>query len=288
MPLLLRLFALLLASSALAGEISRTPLVLSKGGTPDHPEVFDGKGLVIDLGTDVTNHAWKKEGDLWTSNGPLLQRPPLLAGQTAGLFVDEHPIPIPRDLEKEKAHPEKKGFCYIDPASLRPGLMGYGEDGSLYFRWPENQPPGSARLVLPAKAGVSAVVIACSHIVVRNVTAMHAGNDGFNIHNGWTGIRLENIRALSNGDEGISAHDEVEMTVDGAEIAWNGSVSGGVADVNHCTTTYRNCVVHHNAGAAFHFSGKSHSVSDSEIHHQPRPFDIAKETAFTQTNVRMR
>lgn len=250
--------------------------------------MFDGKGLVIDLGSDVSDHPWKQEGDLWTSQGPLLERSPILAGQTAGLFVDEQPIAVPRNLQKEKVHPEKKGFCYVDPTSLQPGQMGFAEDGSLYFRWPANKRPGSARLVLPAKAGVSAVSIACSHIVVRNVTSTHAGNDGFNIHNRWTGIRLENIRALSNGDEGISAHDEVEMTVDGAEIAWNGSASGGVADVNQCSTNYRNCVVHDNAGAAFHFSGKSHSVSDSKIYNQARPFDIAKGRTCTQTRVDVR
>jgi hypothetical protein len=250
--------------------------------------VFDGHGVVIDLGTNVNDHPWKQEGDLWTSRGPLLQRSPILAGQTAGLFVDEQPIAVPRNIQKERVHPEKKGFCYVDPASLQPGQMGFAEDGSLYFRWPANNRPGSARLVLPAKAGVSAVTIACSHIVVRNVTAKHAGNDGFNMHNRWTGIRLENIRALSNGDEGISAHDEVEMTVDGAEIAWNGSASGGVADVNQCSTNYRNCVAHDNAGAAFHFSGKSHSISDSKIYNQPHPFDIAKGTTFTQTRVDVR
>jgi hypothetical protein len=61
-----------------------------------------------------------------------------------------------------------------------------------------------------------------------------------------------------------------------------------VADVNQCSTHYRNCVVHDNAGAAFHFSGKSHSVSDSTIANQQRPFDIAKGTAFTQTRVSVR
>ncbi len=35
--------------------------------------------MVIDLGIDVTEHAWKKEGDVWTSSGPLLSREPIAA-----------------------------------------------------------------------------------------------------------------------------------------------------------------------------------------------------------------
>ena len=40
------------------------------------------------------------------------------------------------------------------------------------------------------------------------------------------------VTALWHADEGISAHDDVEMEVENAEIAWNGSASGGVADVD--------------------------------------------------------
>ena len=132
------------------------------------------------------------------------------------------------------------------------------------------------------------MTIACSHIIVRNVTAKHAANDGFNIHGKWVGVRLENVRAFSNADEGISAHDDVEMEVDGAEIAWNGSAAGGVADVNRCVTSYRNCRVHDNLGAAFHFSGKTHSVSDSLIFHQTRDFSVAEGTLLKKERVEWR
>lgn len=132
------------------------------------------------------------------------------------------------------------------------------------------------------------MTVACSHIIVRNITVKHASNDGFNIHNDWVGIRLENVRAFSNADEGISAHDDVEMEVDGAEIAWNGSAAGGVADVNRCVTRYKNCNMHHNLGAAFFFSGKSHSVTDSLIYDQAKDFAIAPGTAFEQQRIERR
>jgi len=267
-----------------------TPLVLKDGGTPDKPAVFDGQGMTIDLGIDVTDHDWRRDGDLWTSPRQLLaehEQEARIAGQTAGLFVDEVPITIPRDLEAEKLHPDKKSRCYFPADQLEPGQMGYADDGSIYFRWPKGVPQNKP-IFLPPKAGTNCVSIACSHIIVRNLTVKHAGNDGFNIHGDRRGIRLENVRALSNADEGISAHETTEMEVIGAEVAWNGSVAGGVADVNESMTSYRDCVVHDNAGAAFYFSGTSHQVTDTLIYNQSR--DVAKQngTVVTSKDVRFR
>jgi len=267
------------------GFRSTTPLVLRQGGTPENPAVYDGKGVVIDLGTDVTEHGWLKDGDLWSSAGRLLGREPIPAGQLAGLFLDELPLSLPRDLAAEAQHPERKTRCYVAPGALKPGQMGYAADGSLYFRWPTNRVPEKTRLILPPREGISAVTIACSNIIVRNITAKHAANDGFNIHGAWTGIRLENVRALSNADEGISAHDDVQMEVDNAEVAWNGSASGGVADVDRCVTTYRNCQVHDNLGAAFFLCGKEHAVISTVIFNQALDFSIRKGTVCHRERV---
>lgn len=106
-----------------AGDVSNVPLVLKEGGTAETPFVFDGKGLVIDLGIGVTEHAWKKEGEIWTSSGPLFGREPIAAGQLAGLFLGDVPISLPRDVAAEKLHPELKEHCYLAPAVLKPGQM---------------------------------------------------------------------------------------------------------------------------------------------------------------------
>jgi hypothetical protein len=275
-----------------------TPLVLNKGGTEDEPAIFDGQGMVIDLGIDVSRHDWKQDGDLWTSTPELLAEyglEPVIAGQIAGLFIGEIPITIPRDLEAEKLHPDRKSRCYFPPNKLDPGQMGYADDGSVYFRWPTGEKPGKSEgrgrfkpIILPPKPGTNCVSIACSHITVRNLTVMHAGNDGFNIHGHRKGIRLENVRALSNADEGISAHETVEMEVIGAEVAWNGSASGGVADVNDSVTTYRECNVHDNASAAFHFSGKSHTVTDTLIYNQSQDFAVGRGTEVKRERVEWR
>ena len=271
-----------------------TPLVLKRSGTPEKPEVFDGQGMLIDLGTRVSDHDWIMDGDLWTSQPGFLKsfgHTPRIAGQTAGLFIGDIPITIPRDHEAEKGRPDMKSKCYFPPQKLKPGEMGYAKDGSLYFRWPKGCKPGKGigadrgrfkPIILPAKNGVNGVSIACSDIIIRNLTVKYAGNDGFNIHGDRRGIRLENVRALSCADEGISAHETTEMEVIDSEIAWNGSISGGVTDVNDAVTTYRNCIVHDNTGAAFSFTGKAHRVYDSLIFNQVRAFHVHKEVDFKE------
>jgi hypothetical protein len=272
------LLAITLGRGVSSAEIRTKPLVLNQGGTAEKPAVFEGNGMIIDLGTDITDSHWQTGGDIWTL--PKLPPPnaPIMAGQYAALFIDEQPVTVPRDLEAESKQPDRKSRCYVAPAKLKPGQAGFTEEGALYFRWPSGKTPGKSRIILPPKEGASAVTIACSHIIVRNITAKYASNDGFNIHGKWVGIQLEDVKAFSNGDEGISAHDEVEMKVRRAEIAWNGSASGGVADVNQCVTAYENCILHDNAGAAFHFSGKSHSATDCQIYNQEKDFSTAKGT----------
>jgi hypothetical protein len=280
------LLGILFASTVSSAERRIAPLILNQGGTAEKPAIFDGNGMVIDLGTDITDSPWQINGDIWTL--PKLPPPnaPIMAGQYAALFIDEQPVAVPRDLEAEANQPNRKSRCYVTPSKLKPGQAGFTEEGGLYFRWPVGKLPGKSRIILPPKEGTSAVTIACSHIIVRNITAKYASNDGFNIHGKWVGVQLEDVKAFSNGDEGISAHDEVEMSVRRAEVAWNGSTAGGVADVNQCVTAYENCILHDNAGAAFHFSGKSHSATDCHIYHQEKDFSVAKGTAVTLNRIK--
>jgi len=278
-----------LATSLAAQEIRRTPLILTEGGTPEKPAVFDGKGMIIDLGVDMTAHDWIKDGDVWTSRGPLPGRAPIEDTQRAGLFIDEVPVRIVRDRAAEKQSGIAKKVIYVAAKSLLPGQMGWAEGGSLYFRWPKEKKAGAGRVILPPTGMPSAVSIACSYITIRNVTAMHAANDGFNIHGHRVGIRLENVKALSNGDEGISAHETVQMDVFDSEIAWNGSASGGVADVNDSVTTYTNCTLHHNVNAAFMFDGKFHRVTNCVIHHQDQDIVVrGKDVVVEKSGVEWR
>jgi len=279
------LFLTLLLTSLHAQEIRRTPLVLTEGGTAETPAVFDGKGMIIDLGIDITDQAWIKNGDLWTTQAPIPEHPPVADEQRAGLFIDEVPVRISRDRVAEKASGETGKIIYTAPEGLKPGQMAWNADGALYFRWPTEKATGAGRIIRPPTKLESCVAIACSHITVRNITARHAANDGFNIHGHRVGIRLENVKAFSNGDEGISAHETVQMDVFDSEIAWNGSSAGGVADVGDSITTYTNCELHHNVNAAFFLDGKQHRLTNCLIHHQSQDVLVRGDALVEQSGM---
>ncbi len=278
------LIFLAIAFTTHAQEIRRTPLTLKDGGNPDKPAVFDGKGMIIDLGIDVTAHDWEKQGDVWTSRGPFDKHPAVDDVQRAALFIEEVPIRVTRDRAAEQKTGEKGKAIFTAPDALQPGQMGFKADGSLYFRWPAGKTPGAAKIFLPPAGLASCVNITCSYLTVKNITALHAANDGFNIHGNRLGIRLENVKAFSNGDEGISAHETVQMDVVDSEIAWNGSSAGGVADVGDSITTYTNCELHHNLGSAFSFAGKSHRVTHCLIHHQSKDIQVREDTKVEQSD----
>lgn len=288
--MLFRPFVLLtlLAASATAQEIRRTPLTLKDGGTAENPVVFDGKGMIIDLGIDVTAHDWQKMGDVWTSRAEFAKNAAAADVQRAGLFIEEVPLRVVRDRAAKQKSGVKGAVLYAAPETLQPGQMGFTTDGAIYFRWPTSKTPGTAKIFLPPAGLASCVSIACSHLTVRNITAIHAANDGFNIHGARIGIRLENVKAFSNGDEGISAHETVQMDVLDSEIAWNGSSAGGVADVNDSVTTYTNCEVHHNLGAAFLFDGKSHRVTNCLIHHQAKDIEMRGDAVVERSGIEWR
>ena len=277
---------ILVFSSLHAQEVRRTPLTLTQGGTPEQPAVFDGQDMIIDLGIDISGLGWLKSGDLWTAPAPLPNLPPVTDVQRAGLFIDEVPVRISRDRVAEKNSGITGKVIYTQPEVLQPGQMGWTSEGTVYFRWPREKAPGTAQVIQLPAGLASCVNIACSHITIRNVTARHAANDGFNIHGHRIGIQLENVRALSNGDEGISAHETVQMDVRDSEIAWNGSSAGGVADVGDSITTYTNCVLHHNVNAAFFFDGKLHRVNHCRIHHQDQAVLARGDALVEQSDVK--
>ena len=72
------------------------------------------------------------------------------------------------------------------------------------------------------------------------------------------------------------------MKVIDSEIGWNGSISGGVTDVNDAVSAFRNRIVHDNAGTAFSFTGKAHRVYDSLIFNKETAFPVHKEVDFKE------
>lgn len=111
--------------------------------------------------------------------------------------------------------------------------------GDFYLKLPPGQKLADANIFVPIRsAGVQfsgSKANHNAHLVIRNLTATHPYNDGFNIHGHCEDVLFENIRAIECGDDGISAHETAEYRVDGFVSIGN---STGICDTGASITSY--------------------------------------------------
>ena len=223
----------------------RENVLIRKGGLPDHPLILDGHGAVVNLGEDVTGGPWTDTGNGW-----LLERPVQVNDRyyvASPVFVNG--LPIFSD------HP--RGAA---PGAWHGGSVRYDEQSRMILTFPKGLSPQNSVIVLTGSNTMACCVsfASASNITIRNLVAVFASNDGFNLHGNGTNVVIEGVKALFNGDQGVSAHEGYQVLVRDSEIAFNGTRSGGVTDINGSTTTYRNVRIHQNRAAAFLLVGAHH------------------------------
>ena len=233
-----------LAPGSLINESVR---VIRKSGLPESPIVIDGRDSVINLGTDITAGPWTplEEGYRYEKEVPEHKT----KYGTSVVFVNGWPLF--HDAPNGKSRRAWHG-----------GFVRYDEAGKLIVVFPKGLHPNNAVVVLTGKTDQHSglLVNGSSHVLVKNLTAVFAGNDGFNFHGEGDHFRLENVTGLFCGDEGTSSHETYQVDIVDSEFAFCGSVDGGIVDVNDSETTYKNVRVHQNRGPAFKLVGKKHTV----------------------------
>lgn len=160
-----------------------------------------------------------------------------------------------------------------EPTDLKPGEWTFVVDssrehaGAFYLRIAEGKTLVEQNVRVPVRsAGVQFSGMgekANAHLVIRNLTATHVYNDGFNIHGHCEQVRFENIRAIECGDDGISAHETAEYEVDGFVSVGN---STGICDTGESKTSYRRVFIRDCLGHDLFFldSGR-YSVRDAVV-----------------------
>lgn len=222
----------------------RDPLHLAFGGTETDPLVVEGNGAVIDLGRDITAGPWEQDGRYWVFLGD--GRPHTRPFQASPIYIDNEPQYVPHER---------------DTSETPDGNVRVREDGRFAVLFPAGKSPSNSKVTLTSADGESGVFLnKGDHIIVKDLTVRYAGNDGFNVHGSGKGIVFRNVRALMCGDQGISSHGTVQVSVDGAEVAFCGSRAGGIADVGECVTDYQNILLHNNRVGGTHLQGAKHSV----------------------------
>jgi hypothetical protein len=239
-----------------------------KKGEPGKPITLDGHGATLEGSDPLDPKKWNE-----VSPG-LFEAKDLLARLDDAIimrwfFLWDGKMNHMGRTSKGKKAPFKKVEV------LQPGEWTFVQDhaldkavanqifGSFFIRIPAGQKLDQARISVPMRSVGVGLGGANAHLVIRNLTATHPYNDGFNIHGDCRDVVFENIRAIECGDDGISAHESAEYRVDGLVSIGN---STGITDTVAAKTTYRHVFLADNLAFDLYFLNDGrYAVSDAVV-----------------------
>jgi hypothetical protein len=209
-------------------------------GEPGKPITLDGHGATLDGGEPIDPAAWTEISPGLFRNDQMLPR---LDDGLVGrwFFLWDGKMNHMGRTSKGTSAPLKK------PEDLQAGEWTFVKDesrklpnslqifGAFYLKLPPGQKLANARIVMPVRSAGVQFGGDNRHLVIRNLTATHVYNDGFNIHGHCEDVLFENIRAIECGDDGISAHETAQYRVEGFVSIGN---STGICDTGASVTSY--------------------------------------------------
>jgi len=211
-----------------------------KKGEPGRPVTLDGHGATLDGSDPLDPAEWKEVAPGLFAHDNLLPRLDDAVILRWYFLFDGRMNRMGR-VSKGKSVPLKA------VADLQPGQWTFVKDpsrekppskqiyGTFYIKLPPGQKLADARIAVPLRSAGVQLSGDNAHLVIRNVTATHVYNDGFNIHGDCRDVVFENIQAIECGDDGISAHETAQYRVDGLVSRGN---STGICDTVAAQTSY--------------------------------------------------
>lgn len=215
-----------------------------KRGEEGRPIVLDGHGAILDGSDPIDPTAWKDLGDGLYAHADLL---PLNAAiLSRWFFLWDGEVRRMGRASKAKSAPFK------EPGGLRPGEWTFvpepsegggkteGARGSFYLKLAPGRRLEDENIRAPLRSAGVQLSGENAHLVIRNLTARHPYNDGYNIHGHCEDVLFENITAIGCGDDGISAHETAQYRVRGFVSIGN---STGICDTVAAVTDYENVFI---------------------------------------------
>lgn len=242
----------------------------NKQGEPEKPITLDGHGATLEGSDAIDPATWTEVSPGLFKNDELLPTLNLAILWRWFFLIDGNINRMGRVL-KGKSEPFRK------PEELKPGEWTFvgnhtktkgGSDsnkarGSFFIKVKPGQTLKQANIRYPVRSAGVQLSGDNAHLVIRNLTATHSQNDGFNIHGDCRDVVFENIRASECGDDGISAHETAQYRVDGFTSIGNGT---GICDTGSSETSYRNVFIADCVGVDLYFLDTGHySVSNAVV-----------------------
>lgn len=211
-----------------------------KKGAAGKPITLDGHGATLEGSEPIDPAKWREVSPGLFANDELLPR---LDDAVIGrwFFLWDGKMNLMGRTSKGRSAPFKKA------EELQPGEWTFVKDpsrekppskqicGTFFLKLPAGQKLAEANIAAPMRSAGVQMSGDNAHLVIRNLTATHPYNDGFNIHGDCRDVVFENIRAIECGDDGISAHESAEYRVDGLVSIGN---STGITDTVAAHTSY--------------------------------------------------
>ncbi|MDH4454008.1 MAG: right-handed parallel beta-helix repeat-containing protein [Verrucomicrobiota bacterium] len=211
-----------------------------KKGEPGKPITLDGHGATLEGSDPIDPAKWREISPGLFANDDLL---PGLSDAAIGrwFFLFDGKLQLMGRTSKGRSASLKK------PQELQAGEWTFVKDasrekppskaiyGTFYLKLGAGQTLAEAKVFAPMRSAGVQFGGDNAHLVIKNLTATHPYNDGFNIHGDCRDVVFENIRAIECGDDGISAHESAQYRVDGFISIGN---STGICDTGTAQTSY--------------------------------------------------
>lgn len=229
----------------------------SKRGEPGKRITLDGHGATLEGSAAIAPATWTEVSPGLFKNDELLPTLNLAVLWRWFFLIDGRINRMGRVLKG-------RSEAFRKPTELQPGEWTFvgndrksegGSDsdkarGSFFIKLKLGQTLKQANIRYPVRSAGVQLSGDNAHLVIRNLTATHCQNDGFNIHGDCRDIVFENIRAIECGDDGISAHETAQYHVDGFTSIGNGT---GICDTGSSETSYNNLFIADCIGVDLHF-----------------------------------
>lgn len=227
----------------------------NKKGEPGRPITLDGHGATLDGSDPIDPAQWNEVSPgLFAADNLLPHLDDAIIGRWFFLFDGK--MQLMERTSKGKSAPLK------NPEELQPGEWTFVKDpsrekppsrqiyGTFYIKLAAGKTLAEAKITAPVRSAGVQFSGDNAHLVIRNITATHVYNDGFNIHGDCREVVFENIRAIECGDDGISAHESAQYSVDGFISIGN---STGICDTGTARTSYKNLFLARNVAFDLYF-----------------------------------
>ena len=226
-----------------------------KKGEPGQPITLDGHGCTLEGSDPLDPAQWKEVSPgLYAAENLLPRLDDAIVGRWFFLFDGK--MQLMGRTSKGRSAPFKK------PEDLQPGEWTFAKDpsrekppskqifGTFFIKVALGRTLADSRIFVPVRSAGVQFSGDNAHLVIKNLTATHPYNDGFNIHGDCRDVVFENIRAIECGDDGISAHESAQYRVDGFVSIGN---STGICDTGTAQTSYKNIFLARNVAFDLYF-----------------------------------